>query len=260
VEVVQPIDSMSSRQDDKKMEIENGSSATKQPFFNSAKRCCENARRLLDEAEFLEYEEPPATRFFLSMVAQEETSKAFLLYLVMVDAIPWTPFLFRATRDHRSKQLVGIILDYMCPDCDESLRRLEERISKGKGWGFPRKVADALNLLYHEKIRRWEESFVWEEDPEYERTALGVSKGKQEKKKQRSLYVELQKDGRVVQTPQSITSIEADAEYERGRRFEQCVSRLFDEERGSAWELETVEQYFKIIFSQSIETEEGQEL
>jgi len=94
-------------------------------FLDSAKHCCENSRRLLDSAELLEFEKVLATRYYLSMIAQEETAKAFLLYLVGVNALPWTPFLLRATRDHRCKQLVGIILDYISPDTDEFIRRLE---------------------------------------------------------------------------------------------------------------------------------------
>lgn len=96
---------------------------TKETFLNSAKRCCENGRRLLDEAQLLEFEKPLATRYYLSMIAQEEAAKAFLLYLVTVEALPWTPFLLRATRDHQCKQLVGIVLDYilltLTSSCDE---------------------------------------------------------------------------------------------------------------------------------------------
>ena len=54
---------------------------TKETFLSSAKRCCKNGRRLLDETELLEFEKLPATRYYLSMIAQEEAAKAFLLYL-----------------------------------------------------------------------------------------------------------------------------------------------------------------------------------
>ena len=127
----------------------------KQIFLDSANRCCENGRRLLNEAQLLEFEKPPATRYYLSIIAQEEVAKAFMLYLVSIEVLPWTPFLLRATRDHKCKQLVGIILDYIAPNFDEFLRRMDARILEKKQLQLPASVADAMNLLRHEKIRRW---------------------------------------------------------------------------------------------------------
>ena len=106
----------------------------KQAFLDPARRCCDNGRRLLDEAELLEYERPSATRYYLSIIAQEEYAKAFLLYLVAIDAIPWNPLLLRATRNHQCKQLVGIVLDYISPDTDEFLRRIDTWTREKKGF------------------------------------------------------------------------------------------------------------------------------
>lgn len=64
---------------------------TTENFLYSAKKCCENSCRLLDEADLLDLEKVPATRYYLSIISQEETAKAFLLYLVGVNALPWTP-------------------------------------------------------------------------------------------------------------------------------------------------------------------------
>jgi hypothetical protein len=72
---------------------------TLQIFIESARKCCANAERLLSDAQMVEFEKPKATHYFLSVIAQEETAKAFLLYLVSIEAITWTPFLLRATRD-----------------------------------------------------------------------------------------------------------------------------------------------------------------
>lgn len=224
---------------------------TKETFLNSAKRCCENGRRLLDEAELLEFEEPSATRYYLSMIAQEEVAKAFLLYLVTVEALPWTPFLLRATRDHQCKQLVGIILDYISPDTDEFLRRMDMWMLEKRQLQLPSSVADAMNLLCHEKIRRWESrSWVWAEDPEYDKAALEVADGKRDRDKQRALYVELGRNGQVGVTPEQVTKIQANDEYERGRRFEVCVRGLVEGGTHFAWDLERVEGYFKALFSQ----------
>jgi len=225
----------------------------KQTFSNSAKRCCKNGSRLLNEAQLLEFEKPPATRYYLSMIAQEESAKAFVLYLVMVEALPWTPLLLRATRDHRCKQLVGIIIDYISPDIDEFLRRIDEIISKKKQLQLPASVADAMNLLYHEKIKRWESNlWVWAEDPEYDKTALWVAEGKRDRDKQRALYVELDRNGRVCVTPEQVTEILANDEYERGRRFEQCVRGLIEGDTGCAWDFERIEDCFNALFSQQV--------
>lgn len=223
----------------------------RQTFLDSAKRCCENGRRLLEEAEFLQFEKPPATHYYLSIIAQEEVAKAFMLYLVSVEALPWTPFLLRATRDHKCKQLVGIILDYIAPDVDEFLRREDARIMEKKQLQLPASVADAMNLLRHEKIRRWEsESWFWAEDPEYDKTALDVADGKRDRDKQRALYIELGRNGQVGATPEQVTQRQANDEYERGRRFEVCVRGLVEGRIGGAWDFERVEDCFRALFSQ----------
>ena len=220
----------------------------REPFLRSAKGCCENGRRLLDEAELLEFEKCPATRYYLSMIAQEEAAKAFVLYLVTVDALSWTPFLLRATRDHKCKQLVGIILDYISPDTDEFLRRMDLWVLEKKQLQLPNSVADAMNLLRHEKIRRWESGWwVWAEDPEYDKSALDVAEGKRDRDKQRALYVELGKNGQIGGTPERLAKNQADDEYERGRRFESCIRSLLD--GGTAWDLERIEGYFEALFS-----------
>lgn len=223
---------------------------TKTLFLDSAKRCCENGRRLLDEAELLEFEKVAATRYYLSMIAQEEAAKAFLLYLVTVEALPWTPFLLRATRDHQCKQLVGIILDYISPDTDEFLRRMDMWRLEKRQLQLPASVADAMNLLRHEKIRRWESKlWVWAEDPEYDKAALKVADGTRDRDKQRALYVELSRNGQVGATPERVTNIQANDEYERGRRFEACVRGLVEGGPRFAWDLERIEDSFKALFS-----------
>jgi len=156
---------------------------TKETFLDSAKRCCENGCRLLDEAQLLEFEQPSATRYYLSMIAQEEAAKAFLLYLVAIEALPWTPFLLRATRDHQCKQLAGIVLDYISPDTDEFLRRMDMCVLAKRKLQLPSSVADAMNLLCHEKIRGSKSRlWVWAEDPEY---AKAASRGGRRQARQR---------------------------------------------------------------------------
>ncbi|MBI4226855.1 MAG: hypothetical protein HY600_01110 [Candidatus Omnitrophica bacterium] len=225
----------------------------KEIFLASAMRCCENSRRLLDETEFLGFEKPQATRYYLSVVAQEEAAKAFLLYLIAIEALPWTPLLLRATRDHRCKQLVGIVLDYISPDTDEFLRRIDKQRLEKRRAPFPDGVADAMNLLRHEKIRRWEsKSWCWVENPEYDTGALAVADGHRDRDKQCALYVELGRSGQVSATPEGVTERQANDEYERGRRFEECVCGLVGAGPGFAWDLERVKERFKALFSEAV--------
>ncbi|MDW7761634.1 MAG: AbiV family abortive infection protein [Acidobacteriota bacterium] len=224
----------------------------KQAFLDPARRCCDNGRRLLNEAELLEFERPPATRYYLSIIAQEEYAKAFLLYLVSIDAISWTPLILRATRNHQSKQLVGIVLDYISPDTAEFLRRIDTWMREKKGLDLPASVVDAMNIFRHEKIRRWESNtWVWAEDPNYDKTAVSVAEGKRDMEKQRALYVELTKIGEVSATPEQVTEQQADDEYERGRRFDSCVCGLVCGEATGAWNYERVEHCFKLLFSEA---------
>jgi AbiV family abortive infection protein len=224
----------------------------KQVFLDSALRCCNNGRRLLDEAELLEFERPPATRYYLSIISQEEYAKAFLLYLVSIEAIPWTSLLLRATRNHQCKQLIGIVLDYISPDTDEFLRRIDTWMREKKRLDLSASVVDALNIFRHEKIRKWESNtWVWAEDPDYDKTAVRVAEGMRDVEKQQALYVELTKTGEVSATPEQVTEQQADEEYDRGRRFDSCVRGLLCSETTGAWDYDRVEQCIKLLFSEA---------
>src|SRR5437879_1769498 len=49
----------------------------------SSTACLENGRRLLDDAEYLEFSEPATTSYVLSLLAEEEFAKGFVLALVV---------------------------------------------------------------------------------------------------------------------------------------------------------------------------------
>lgn len=219
-------------------------------FLESAQECAANAARLLGDAQMLEFEKPKATHYYLAIIAQEEAAKAFLLYLVSIDVIPWTPFLLRATRDHYCKQLVGIVLDHLAPEFDKWLREMELSITEHKFPPFPKTVADALNILYHEKIRRWESSnWFWAEDPDYDKFAQNVADGKRDKAKQQGLYVNLGKDGQVISAPTRITESQADDEFERARRYQRYVQRLL-ENSSHHTDFDEIAEYFKALFNE----------
>ena len=229
---------------EKKMSINN------QKYTRAINACFKNGRRLLDEAEMLEFEDPVATKYFLSIIAQEEFAKAFLLYLVKLEVIPWNKFIYRATRDHCCKQLVGIIIDFLAPDDDLFLKRMYDSILRKIPSTLPKKVADAINILRHEKIRRWElANWFWDEDPDYEKEVESIASGRIDKKKQDAIYISLGKDGAVANTPDNIDKKEVCREYERARRFEGFVKDLCKDQKPVRIDYEQVENVLKVLFS-----------
>ena len=214
----------------------------------------ENGQRLLNEAELLEFEDPPSTKFFLSIIAQEECAKGFLLYLVSIGAVPWNSLILRASRDHNCKHLLCIVMDFLDPDDEEFISRMDSSILKHKRLDMPARVADSMNILRHEKIGRWESSkWVWAEDPNYEKEALEIAEGKLDRIKQRSLYVELTKTGDVKASPNQITKDQANVEYEKGRRFVFFLRDLAEGEPPISVDYENIEQSFRALFSKHIE-------
>lgn len=218
-------------------------------FIESTQRCLENGQRLLDEAELLEFEEPQATMYFLSMIAQEECAKGFLLFLVSMGVIPWHSLIFRAARDHRCKQLLCVVMDFLTDD-NEFFTRMNSFVLENKRLDIPSRVTDSIFILRYEKIGRWEsDSWVWAENPHYEDTARLIAEGKQDLIKQRSLYVELGRTGTIKATPKEIAKEQAYAEYERGRRFTSFLKDLVNESRPIGTDYTRIEEYFRTLFS-----------
>lgn len=201
----------------------------------------------------MEFEDPQATRYFLSMIAQEECAKGFILFLVSIKVIPWNAQIYRVTRDHRCKQLLCVVIDFLTDD-DEFINRMNSFILENKRLDIPTRVKDSMFILRHEKIGRWESSaWVWAEDPSYEQTALRVSEGKQDQAKQRSLYVELGKTGEVHATPKEITHEQANTEYEKGRRFVSFLKDLTIGAVPNSIDYKNIENGFRILFSKYFE-------
>ncbi len=214
----------------------------------SIETCIENGERLLMDAQMLEFSEPPATAIALIIIAQEEFAKAFLLTLVLKGIMKWNKYLWRATRDHRCKHLLVMIMDYINPDFDEFMKRIKEDLSWVDGI-LPPNVADALNIFRHEKLGRWESSsWFWSEPMEYDASAKKVGNGKIDKYKQRQLYVDIKKDGSVLP---HIFATQKEMEKERDRAERLCflVKRLIHDQKETYHEYKTVEKAFSVLFS-----------
>jgi AbiV family abortive infection protein len=130
-------------------------SPRKEDVQTSIDGCLANAERLMDDALQLEFQERGGARLAICMLAQEEYAKAFLLYMVREELVPWDSDLLRVIRNHTCKHLVAIVMEYIDPEW-ETLDELRAIINAEYDLDgrFPPRVSSALNILYHERIRR----------------------------------------------------------------------------------------------------------
>jgi AbiV family abortive infection protein len=209
-----------------------------------------NATRLLEDAEMLEFEKPPVTAVFLTRIAQEELAKAFLLCLVSRKVIPWDRHILRATRDHTCKQLIGLVMDHIWPEDEEFDARLDMSIEDRLNRRLPTKVRDAINILRHEKIGRWvSSSWVWADNPDWDKEALSVSEGAFDRDKQDLLYVKLTKTGGLAGTPAEKGALSLKREVKKAGRFCFVVRKMSDEEDIPGFDGEDIERGFRLVFS-----------
>jgi AbiV family abortive infection protein len=253
----------------------------KSHFIEAAAACVSNGERLLWDAEFLrDPDQPTSTTFALATIAQEEFAKAFLLVLVSKDIIPWNAQVYRATRDHTCKQLLGFVMAYLSPDSDEEYRRSMKWLADHKEWEklfaaykaatdgtersrlwarieeisgkrdlLPGSVADAINIFRHEKLGRWASStWVWAEDPVYDETAKKVAEGKLDREKQDALYVRLGRNGQVAKIPTQIKTEEVNAALKVAERLRYFAKGLLSRD-GVGIEYEKIETAFKAVFA-----------
>jgi AbiV family abortive infection protein len=208
----------------------------------SISACQENAQRLIEDAQTLEFEKPPASKYYLSIISQEESAKSFLLHLVKTEIIPWNEFILRAINNHVCKQLVGIAIDYLEPDLDTFLA--------WKGDPVTKKVKDALNLLRNEIIKKWEsKNWVWADEYTYDAEAKKVFKGHFDESKQSALYVNLNKNAGVISTPDIITEEKAQEEFEKAKRFLSFSTTISNGEKNHFRGYEEIEEGFRMLFS-----------
>jgi hypothetical protein len=249
-------------------------------FLESAKACIGNGEHLLENAEFLEYSEHPSTMLALSIIAQEEFAKGFLLVLVARGIIPWDPLIYRAAHNHECKQLLGIVMEHMNPDGDLFLTQLDESMKltnkssellklldqanskeeKDRIWqriheidefrdGLPATVADAINILRHEKIGRWRSAFEWAMNLEYDPLANRIAKGNLDQEKQDALYVRISRSGEFVSSPMTTMAGKAQDLFERAKRLGQVVKHLVDGDAAGLLDYEKIELAFKTLFA-----------
>ncbi len=209
--------------------------------------CLANAERLMDDAQWLEAQKQGGTCLAISMLAQEEYAKAFTLYLVREELVPWDSDLLRVIRNHACKHLIAIVMEYIDPEW-ETLEQLQEiiRAEYALEGRFPKRVSSALNILYHEKIRRGD--FAYGE--EYHPDAEGIARGKRDQVKQNAVYIDLDKSCRVRNSPLGITQEQAQREYELARRYGSIIRGLLRAEAYEGVQLQKLKEVMKIVFWQ----------
>ncbi len=221
----------------------------KSHFRHAINACLDNSERLLADAQMLEFSEPPATAFALVIIAQEELAKAFLLTLVDKDIIQWNELIWRATRDHKCKQLLVMVMDFLNPDLDEFMARDNEWYADRVDGLLPRPVADALNIFRRERIGRWEShNRSLDDPPVYEPKAKKVAKGFIDKWKQDQLYIAIGKDGAIAQR-RIVTQAQFEEAMESACRLSFVVKEMLEEECAERFDYKLVIKDFQRLFN-----------
>src|SRR5258708_8380400 len=86
-----------------------------------------NGKKLLEDAKFLFDCDRLSTALALSVLAQEEFAKAFLLQLVVDEALPWLPEVRRSMARHQCKHLLAIVMEWLPPYDDDEIMKQYRR-------------------------------------------------------------------------------------------------------------------------------------
>lgn len=176
-----------------------------------------NAGRLFEDAKHLEEWERFPTAYALSILAREEYGKAFLLHLAVEQAVPWSDGLDRALRNHRCKQLVALVMEFL--QRKDFLEFLEDPDRFRGASTLPEHVLDAIHVVVHEHIRElsredWLDDAARKVHPIANRIARGVL----DREKQTGLYVHVGSDGKVRKSPTMVTAERCKSEIARTQR------------------------------------------
>ena len=224
--------------------------------------CIANGKKLLEDAKFLFDWDRFSTALALSVLAQEEFAKAFLLQLVVDEVIPWLPEVHRSMARHQCKHLLAIVMEWLpLFDCDKCmaqfnlnetrrnqkmacLQRSIERYKQGKflpdpkdpepielDFVVPPDVSDALNIYRHEEIERFRSGNPWKDADWSTGKARKIADGSLDRKKQSAFYVDITKTGEIGLHPGLITREEASEEIERAERLSEGPASYSDEYR-----------------------------
>ena len=236
------------------MSVSKLGSPRKEDVQTALSACLANADRLLDDALQLEFQERGGTRLSICVLAQEELAKAFVLWMVREELIPWDSGFLRVIRDHSCKHLVAILLEYIDPEWEtlDELRAIIDAEYDLEG-RFPPHVSSALNILYHNKIRR----DVFSGDDNYEPSVLAIAFGERDRVKQDAIHIDLDKSCRVKNAPSEVTRKDAQVEYERAQRYAAIVTRVASPDAHENHQLAKLKEAVKVVFWQKYKSIAG---
>ncbi len=187
--------------------------------------CVDNGKRLIRDAELLRDDGSYSTALAIAILAEEEFAKAFLLFLIQDQAVPSTPEVWRALRDHYCKHLLRIWMDYLDADVDDFVERVRLQYEEDE---LPRDVAGAVNLFRHVRVARWERPDSGELDGELYDNSLKQLPHKIDRIKQNAIYIDISANGEVLSTPSSVTEEQVRLELERCSKLQYLARQLED--------------------------------
>jgi AbiV family abortive infection protein len=252
-------------------------------FSRTISACVDNGKKLLSDAKLLFDLDRYSTALALSVLAQEEFAKAFLLQLVADEVLPWLPEIQRSMARHQSKHLLAIVMEWLPPLdfdlLDEQRRRSTEKHEQKMAWykrsmeryragnlrpdpndpepveeeiQFPPDVATALNIYRFEELERLKSGDPWRDADWSTGKARKVADGALDRKKQSALYVDVTKTGEIGQNPGRITREEASEAIERAERLSDPMVCYSDEYR-------KLTEVLPLVFSSLKDAEPGNE-
>ncbi len=191
------------------------------------RECVRNGCSLLEDAEYLRDWDKHGTAYALAILAEEEFSKAFLLYLIQDNAIPWSTEIQRAIRNHECKHLLAILMEHLAEKGEYWWSQALDQRIKAPDEPLPKRLIAAINLFRHDKIGRFH-SPSWDvlEPIDYDSATKKVSQGSVERAKQSAIYVNIASDGSTLTTPRTVSSTQSATEIERAKRIKEMATDM----------------------------------
>ena len=196
-------------------------------YQHALQECVRNGCSLLEDAEYLRDWDKHGTAYAIAILAEEEFSKAFLLYLIQDDVIPWTPEIRRAIRNHECKHLLAILTEHLAEKGEYWwTKTLDERIN-APDEPLPRQLIAAINLFRHDKVGRFQ-SPSWDilEPGDYDSVTKKVADGSVDRAKQSAIYVNIASDGTTLTTPRAVSAAQSAAEIEKAKRIKEMATDM----------------------------------
>lgn len=214
----------------------------------SIEECIANGNRLIEDSELLQDFDRFASAYSLSILAQEEFEKSFILILVRDNILPWTKDIKKALYNHECKHLIGIIMEWLGPPLDKSLERMKSYLDTWQPEKMPSDVGKAINILRHEMIERFKEGYSLKEK-EWDGFARKIAEGYKSRLKHVGFYIGISKDGLPdTMHPNLITSDMVQEEIDRAKRYSEFADDAYRECVLSIAEYDYVKEIIKVVF------------